>query len=354
MKIGITAAFHPSVGGIETLARMLAEDFAAHGHEVTVITTVPADATADSALPYRVVRQPGLGALFRVMGGLDVVLQLGPMLRTGWAAFLHGVPVVISHQTWVDRRNGWLLPQGFVKKVYTLACLNIAASPALRSEPWGRTVLVPNCYDDAIFRTTPSESRNRELIFVGRLVPDKGADLLLQAAALLAKEGLSPTMTVVGDGPERKRLEQMVAELGLGGQVEFTGAQALRAVAALLNRHQILVVPSRWPEPFGIVALEGLACGCAVVVSDGGGLRDLAGSCGSVCPRNDVMGLAAALRHELRRQVWRPENDGMRTAQLEPYRPARMLARYLELLTGQTRQPAAHRAADPVSVKGRS
>ena len=63
----------------------------------------------------------------------------------------------------------------------------------------------------------------------------------------------------------------------------------------LLNAHQILVIPSRWQEPFGIVALEGIACGCVVVGSEGGGLKEAIGDCGPTFPNGDVQALTQTL-----------------------------------------------------------
>ena len=63
-----------------------------------------------------------------------------------------------------------------------------------------------------------------------------------------------------------------MAALGLERQVEFTGVLQGETLVRTLNAHRIMVVPSRTPEPFGVVALEGIACGCVVVGSEGGGL----------------------------------------------------------------------------------
>lgn len=63
----------------------------------------------------------------------------------------------------------------------------------------------------------------------------------------------------------------------------------------LLNQHRVLVVPSRYHEPFGIVALEGIACGCLVVGSSGGGLKKAIGPCGLTFPNGDAEALAAVL-----------------------------------------------------------
>jgi len=347
MRIALTAAFYPSVGGIESLARLLASDFTVRGHEVLVITAMAGDPAEDRAFPYRVLRRPGPAELFRVMSDLDVVLQLGPMLRTGWAAIICGTPVVISHQTWVDRFKGWLLPQGWLKKVFSLFCTNIAASAALRTEPWGRTVVVPNCYDAGIYGIVPGVARDGDLIFVGRLVHDKGLDLLLEAMVLLRAEGIRPRLTVVGDGAQRPALEAQAVTLGLRGDVDFRGAQPAEEVARLLNRHRTLVVPSRWAEPFGIVALEGIACGCRVVASDGGGLRDLVGPFGRLFPRNDAAALGRALREELGRTETRAMSASERDRHLAPFTPAGMAARYFEILMAHARSRPASRDGVP-------
>jgi glycogen synthase len=68
----------------------------------------------------------------------------------------------------------------------------------------------------------------------------------------------------------------------------------------LLNRHRLMVVPSRYDEPFGVVALEGIACGCVVVGSAGGGLPEAIGPCGRTFRNGSVEDLTAVLAEMLR------------------------------------------------------
>jgi glycosyltransferase involved in cell wall biosynthesis len=86
-----------------------------------------------------------------------------------------------------------------------------------------------------------------------------------------------------------------VADLHLQSQVEFAGPQHGEQLAKLLQQHQVLVVPSFWQEPFGIVALEGIACGCVIVGSAGGGLAEAIGPCGLTFPNGDAGALAKAM-----------------------------------------------------------
>jgi len=87
----------------------------------------------------------------------------------------------------------------------------------------------------------------------------------------------------------------MSNKLGLSGQIRFTGTLQGQPLADLLNRHRIMVVPSRYEEPFGIVALEGLACGCVPVVSERGGLVDAIIGHGYTFPNGDATTLAQVL-----------------------------------------------------------
>jgi glycosyltransferase involved in cell wall biosynthesis len=195
------------------------------------------------------------------------------------------------------------------------------------------SVVIPNPYRDQLFRQLPGIDRTGELIFVGRLVSDKGIDILLEAMALLAHEGLVPSLTVVGDGPERPRLEEQARRLDILEQITFLGTRTSEELVELLNRHRILVVPSRYNEPFGIVALEGIACGCVVVGSSGGGLKEAIGPCGRTFRNGDTADLTRVLGDLLRH----PEHDSdyRRQAQehLALHRTERVIATYSQVLT---------------------
>jgi glycosyltransferase involved in cell wall biosynthesis len=105
---------------------------------------------------------------------------------------------------------------------------------------------------------------------------------------------------VIGDGPERERLVAMARSEGLGGSVRFPGVLQGPAITDELNRHRLIVVPSRYHEPFGIVALEGLACGCLPIVSAEGGLVDAIGRHGLTFRNGDPADLADRLEWILR------------------------------------------------------
>ncbi|MBC2595796.1 glycosyltransferase family 4 protein [Ruficoccus amylovorans] len=282
--------FHPSVGGIESVSAMLAEAFVKLGHEVQVVTQTPSG--QPDAAPYAIHRQPGGGELRSLLGWCEIFWQNNISLKTLGPALLKGTPTVITHQTWLmrpDGRTGW---QDVLKKLASSRVRNVAISRAIAEALPGEPVIIGNPYRDELFRRDTSVPKDRDVVFLGRLVSDKGADLLIDALDGLEQPGGAPvSCTIIGDGPDRVALEARAK----GRDIVFTGAKSGPELVTLLNRHKLLAVPSRWNEPFGIVALEGLACGCVPVVSAGGGLPDAVGPCGVTFPNNN----AGPLRQQL-------------------------------------------------------
>ena len=103
-----------------------------------------------------------------------------------------------------------------------------------------------------------------------------------------------------GGVPPDGVFEHLVDALRMGGPLTHELLARAGERAQLLHRHQILVAPSRYREPFGTVALEGIACGCAVVGSADGGLVDAIGPCGRTFPNGDAAALAQVLADLLR------------------------------------------------------
>jgi glycosyltransferase involved in cell wall biosynthesis len=227
-------------------------------------------------------------------------MQQNVSLRGLWPLLLVRRPWVVSHHSWYCRTDGRVAWQDRLKRrLLRRADSSIAVSRALAEDLDTPAVVIPNTYRDRLFRILPGVERSRDLVFLGRLVSDKGADLLIEALGILAGRGCRPSLTVIGDGPERSALAGLARRLGVAAQVELTGVRQGEELVRLLNEHRVLVVPSRYQEPFGIVALEGIACGCLVVGSAGGGLKDAIGSCGLTFPNGDALTLASALERAL-------------------------------------------------------
>lgn len=181
--------------------------------------------------------------------------------------------------------------------------------------PAGKIVVKPNAIapvggDSAKPPETASpeirKSGNPEplrIVYVGRLSPEKGVDVLVRALALLQTpdRGPAPVCEIVGDGPERAALDGLVAELGLSDRVRFTGALPRDEAMAVLSSASLLVFPSLWYETFGLTVLEAASRGVPAVVSGIGGQSSLVvdGVTGRHVPPGDPAALAAVLRELL-------------------------------------------------------
>jgi len=140
--------------------------------------------------------------------------------------------------------------------------------------------------------------------FVGRLVPEKGVDLLLRALAGVAG---SWRLMIAGTGPERQGLEALVQRLGLQDRVSFEGHITSLRMPAFYRGLDALVVPSRsrpnWAEQFGRVLIEGMASGVAVIGSNCGEIPNVVGDCGLIFAEDDELDLRGCLE----RVMWDSE-----------------------------------------------
>lgn len=135
-----------------------------------------------------------------------------------------------------------------------------------------------------------------EILFVGRLVPGKGVDILLRALPAILARKPDATLTVVGGGPERDKLADLAQRLCVGERVSFIGPVAHAALAAHYRRAALLVLPSR-EEGFGLVLVEALGCGCPVAASDLPAIRGLLneGQAGRLFRSGDAGDIALAV-----------------------------------------------------------
>ena len=334
--------FRPSVGGIETVSALLAERFQRAGHRVVLVTQSASDVPDTDA--FEVVRQPSVQRLFALVRWAEVVFHNNISLRFAWPQLLLRRPWVVAHHTWIPTRGlaarlkRWVLPQA----------RHIAVSQAVADSLSVPCTVVPNPYANEVFTRIEDIPRERELVFVGRLVSDKGVDVLIDALALLVKRGRRVCLTVVGDGPDRDALKQRAFTLGVADLIDFVGHRAGSALVALLNAHELLVVPSLWEEPFGVVVLEALACGCVPIVARSGGLPDAVGDCGRVVPRGDREALAQGINALLGDTASRARYRARAAAHLERHTPDRVSRDYLQVITDACRTAATQSAARTV------
>jgi glycogen synthase len=331
MKILFSSyAFLPGVGGIETVSAILAEEFVQAGHEVELITETPGEISGP--VGYGITRRPSRSKVISLLRWSDLFFQNNISLPTLLLALVLRKPCIVVHQTWIRNVRGELRWQDRLKRSLLSRVTNVAISQAVADDLQRSCVINANPYQDTIFRIVPGVDRDRDLVFLGRLVSDKGADILLRALHQLRQNGRAPTLTIIGTGPEERALRALSIELGLRDQVKFVGGKSGDELAMLLNQHRIMVIPSRWAEPFGVVALEGIACGCALVGSEDGGLKEAMGPCGITFRNGDYPSLAAALDRLLGDRVLEESLRREGPAHLLRFKTTAVTRSYLQLI----------------------
>lgn len=135
------------------------------------------------------------------------------------------------------------------------------------------------------------------VVFAGRLVREKGADVLVRAFARVRSRLPGARLLLAGDGPQREALNALVSDLGLSDAVRMPGHITRAEMERRFAPAWVQVVPSRWVEPFGVVAVEAMMRGTAVIATFAGGLSEIVrdGRTGLLVPPGDVDRLAGAL-----------------------------------------------------------
>jgi len=327
MKIFIYCRhFAPSIGGMEKLLEILAGEFVRKGHEVTVATETPGEV----GLPYPVHRAPGFAELVRLARASDVVVTAPISLRRLPALVLGGRPIVAAHP---DRHVG---RSARLKDLVARFVTNIVPSRYM-ARHFPRPIVIENLFDARAFRWPEGQDKRDGIVFLGRLVEHKGCSILIRAFACIAESYPDTRLTIAGEGAQRGDLEALVRDLGAGDRISFTGPVTGPALTHLLQTSRIMVVPTVAAEPFGIVALEGLASGCRMVISRSGGLPEAVGDLAIFFESGDVESCAAALGRALDESS-PPDRESVER-HLAQFQPDRIADRYLEVLANLVASP---------------
>jgi glycosyltransferase involved in cell wall biosynthesis len=374
--LGFCDWYTPSAsGGAERAAWEIYRRLGAAGAEVGVVSAAHGPPHEDPGVSVREVR--GLD-LTRVIGAYAApapgafraaaqeyrrvqpeVLHANTIHYTGCVAAArlarrHGVPLVVTaqlgaldHLPWQARLPGELWEQTLGRYILRSADRVLAVSDAVREHVIARGALperisiAPNGVDHARFELPPLDPRPAPTIAaIGRLIENKGPDLLVDAAGLLAAEGLQFDVVFVGDGPMRAALEARASELGLDGRVRFTGQVA--DVVPWLSEAEI-VVRSSYSEGLPLAVLEAMAAGRCNVVSDIGPNRELIrdGETGLAFRCGDSDDLARALRRAVTDPAHRAAmGRAAREASL-PYTWGRMAALHAAAFAELAARPTA-------------
>lgn len=211
--------------------------------------------------------------------------------------------------TWQNLDRRYPPPFSWMERyVYRWASAAIAGTDAaarvLRAKGYhGSPAVIPQIGIDPellhpVERDGTGLERPLNIGFVGRLVPQKGVRLLIEACASL---GAPFRLAIVGGGPSRPELELQARLAGIASKTEFAGSVPSAQVPEMLTQLDVLVLPSislpNWTEQFGRALVEAMACGVTVIGSTCGEIPDVIGDAGLIFPEGD----ANALRSQLER-----------------------------------------------------
>lgn len=330
--------FYPDVGGIEVNSEILANYFVQFGAEVHLITTT--EESGNRIFPFEVIRKPSLSRLLREYRWADIVFENNPSIRLSWPLLFLRKPHVVAIRTWISRMDGNEVFQDRLKKTWlSKATSVISVSEAVREITFVSSQVIGNPYRSDLFRLIPDIDRSRDFVFLGRLVSDKGVDMAIDLINKLnSRGGKKYTLTIIGDGPELSCLKELISKYNLSDYVSFTGSLSGDILAQALNQHNYLLVPSRWREPFGNVALEGMACGCIPIVADGGGLPDAVGDAGVVFLRNSAESFFEKTLSVLENKAYQDELRSRLENQLKKHLPEIVAEKYYNVLEIALRQ----------------
>jgi glycogen(starch) synthase len=322
-----SSVFYPGIGGIENHSLFLVREFVNAGHEVRVITEQEQD--PDQPLEHiQVLQSPGIFRQLEMFYWCDVLYMPNITLKGAWLLPFHPFKKwVISHNDFhlqysndLKTKLKWLLIKA--------ANRNISVSKSVAAFLKTPSEVIYNCYDDAVFKLYPEENRRFDFVFVGRLVSQKGCSLLIDACAKLDRPF---ALNIVGDGAEMEKLQEKVKDMGLHDKIHFLGFRQHEALARTLNQHNTMIVPSLDVEGFGIVALEGLACGCHMIVSNAGGLSEAVDGFGDIFQMKDADGLTALLNKALDQPYRDISSNARLQSYLEDHSKASVAAKYLRV-----------------------
>jgi glycosyltransferase involved in cell wall biosynthesis len=317
--------FWPLIGGVEIVSARLVRALAGRGHEVVVVcdrsdASLPALETyagvAVHRLPLlRAIRERDLDSMGRARRAMaTIVRDLRPQLVhaafTGpgiWALPRPEVaPLILSFHAG-NRRT---LPAGdglfgrtVARAAWITACSRAVLGELLacRPELAGRSSVIRYGLEP-LLDGEPSEppAGPPVLLCSGRVVPEKGLEIAIDALAILAETDRQARLVLAGDGPERPALEARAAALGLADRIMFTGWVSPEDTHRLVADSTVVLVPSR-EEPFGLVAIEASLMARPVVAAAVGGLPEAVvdGVTGVLVPAGDPAALATAVRRLL-------------------------------------------------------
>ena len=179
-------------------------------------------------------------------------------------------------------------------------------------------------------RSLPSQKLR--IAYVGRLVPEKGIPVLLEAGKILKSEGHDFEIRIIGDGSERPKLEGFIQREKLEPFTSITGFLTGDAFAHALRDVSVVVMPSTWEETAGLAAIEQMMRGRLVIAADIGGLAEVLGDAGLKFAPGDAVSLADCLRTVMKNHAFIDSfGEKARSRALQWFQRSRMVTEHAQI-----------------------
>lgn len=291
MKVLIGAyRVYPILGGVERFVFIAAEELRKRNISVKIVTFYPPP--RKEKFSFEIINGRNPIRLWRALKWCNIFWQNNVSLKISWPLLFNRKIWIITHHTYLKTNEFRTNIGYFIKRYIMRFAYNISVSETVMKTLPRESTVIPACYDNELFVPLAGIYRNNDVVFVGRLEAEKGVDILLKAIAVIKNRGYKIRVTIVGNGKEREKLLSLVRILNISDMVSFAGIKNGIELVRILNSHKLMVIPSQYDEPFGLVALEGYACGCLVIGANTGGLKDIVEKIGVLFPKNDCNILA--------------------------------------------------------------
>jgi glycosyltransferase involved in cell wall biosynthesis len=207
----------------------------------------------------------------------------------------HGYQATCPNGLFVHHPDRAICPGDWLARAATT---NIAVSRHVdQRQKLPHTKVVYHGIEDPIPNPDRSPSQKLRIAYVGRLVPEKGVPVLLEAAKILKNEGRDFEIRIIGDGSERANLDTLIQQNKLEPFISVTGFLTGEAFARALQDVSVVVMPSTWEETAGLAAIEQMMRGRLVIAADIGGLTEVLGDTGLKFAPGNAVSLAGCLRN---------------------------------------------------------
>jgi glycogen synthase len=331
MRILLTnRLYHPVLGGTVVLTDSIAAVLVELGYEIRITTK-----TQDLGLEtchFFVSRTSSFVEICKQILWSDGVVMIEPSVFYASAAWLMRKPRMGLLQTWFLAHPSDLNLLRRLQKVLTHAFSRYSAPSQAVADNWGSDYeIIPNGYDPEIFYNEQID-KEYDFVFLGRFNLEKGPDLFVSALKYLHLKKIRFKALLIGDGETMPLCKKIALEAnGLSEMITFKGEIRNRSeIAQLMNRCKVIVIPNRWDEPFGMVALEGLACGCRPVITRSGALEEVCGGYAVTVDKDNSKVLAEGMSHEMNLS---PYDSNAVNNYLEKFHWKSLVKRYLDLMS---------------------